>query len=249
MAGEIPQFKTDPAKSGGAQPAEAERTAELQGQAATTQALKTGVGNAAGAPLYTPQGAEKLAGTVPQTPSISQDIDHLLSKYMNELTNLGPEYGQEMEFLKPYLNPGDETLGQVISQSKANASPAGDTTVNAADAKLAQAADNLSLPGFGALAAANKSYENVLPYQDAMQAALGYQKYLETYGGQQVNTSAWPQSIQDAYQAITNTAPGAAPSGLPGLSSAAAGANATNTAAAIATQLANPGSTSGGGNG
>lgn len=193
------------------------------------------------------QTQEKFLRSAPYVGTIAQDISQILDPYISQLTNLGGEYAAEMEYLKPYLNPQQQTFQQVVDTSKAQESPTGNVAVNAADAQLGAAIEALNnpgnTPGFNAAANLAHDYMQSLPQQAPIQSALGYQKYLQTYGGLAPATTAWPDEAQKAYEFITGSAPGSQ-AGLPGsAASAAAGAqaitnlqNAQNTLGTSSTQ-------------
>lgn len=153
--------------------------------------------------------AAKLLSGTPVTqnrqPSENQDISSILEPYINEMMQLGPEYQSEMDYLKPYLlgtgAEAPETFKQLESSSAANASPTGNTAVNAADAAVGQEIEGQPAPGFGNVAKAGEEYAATLPYAQPLQAGLGYQKYLQTYGGLQPTTTGWSEQAQQAYAA------------------------------------------------
>jgi hypothetical protein len=191
--------------------------------------------------------AGKLIATAPQQPSTQQDINAILGPYINQMMQLGPEYQQEMEYLKPYLSP--EYTGAPTSTytgPDANLVNQDQAALGKSEAALGQAVENQPPPQFGKVANEMQQYEQSIPYQEALQAGLGYQKYLETYGGLGANTSAWPAPVQQAYQAIGGGA-SASSSGLPTVGQAAAANNANkllNTANTTGSSAG--GSTSGG---
>ncbi len=155
----------------------------------------------------------------PPPPTLQTDINELLAPYMKELANLGPEYGAEMQYLAPYLGPEYSGAQQVIAQQEGGGVGYGgkpavqspdegslaNLSINATGEQLAGAVENQPTPGFGAASGELKGYEQSLPYQQAIAAGLGYQKYLQTYGGLAPSTANWPESIQKAYGAIGGT--------------------------------------------
>jgi hypothetical protein len=190
----------------------------------TDPAPATGV---AGEPFVDTE--EKLLHTAPYVASIATDISQLLAPYVNQLTRLGPEYQSELEYLKPYLNPQNETFSDIVNTSKSEESPSGNTAVNAADSSLSAAVEAMNPPGFGGASQLVKGYEQSIPYQSAEQAALAYQKYLQTYQGYAPATTGWSPQAQGAYQFITGNAP-SSQGGAPGNPlEAAAGVNAAAT--------------------
>jgi hypothetical protein len=147
--------------------------------------------------------AAKAKAKPPQGPTEAQDINAALSSYMDAMSSLGPEYGKEMEYLKPYLNPGSQTFSGLLNTAALQASPTGNTAVQAAGEQLAQASAAGPTPGFGHVADMMKSYEKSIPAAGPLQAALAYQKSLQTYGGQQPMTAGWSPQEKAAYQSIT----------------------------------------------
>jgi hypothetical protein len=165
-------------------------------------------------------------GTMPpKPPSIPKDITQYLAPYIKELTNLGPEYGAEMEYLKPYLMPTKETFAGLQSQAAADASPTGSKSVAQAGEALGQAAQSMQPPGFGKAADMAKQYAQSVPYSDILSTLLNASKS-EILGYQnvpnlQVLTPAvktWPQSVQQAYQYATAGIGYNPSTGLPGSS-------------------------------
>lgn len=205
----------------------ANKTAKTVAQedAATSKIQPKGEVPEAKANTFTDE-AGKLLGTAQQAPTIQQEIDQFLAPYMNQLMNLGPEYGAEMEFLKPYLQPDSSALGPALSYTGPGADVVNKTTeaFKGAEEATAKAYENMGTPGFGQAAQLAKSYENTLPYQQPIAAQLGYGKYLETYGGLAPNTIGVPQDIQNLYKAIGGSS--STPSGLPPPGQAAAAGNA-----------------------
>lgn len=149
-----------------------------------------------------------LAGTMPQTPSTQTDINQMLAPYMKELTNLGPEYAAEMEYLKPYLSPEySNALEQSVAKQyggsgvQAPAHDAAQQALNATETQLGNAAKNMQPPGFGDLAGAAKQYAGSIPYQDILQSVLMAGKneilgYSTIPNLTNVNTSQWPAALQ-----------------------------------------------------
>lgn len=145
-----------------------------------------------------------------KTPSTTQSqINADLDPYVKEMMNLGPEYQQEMDFLKPYLNQtgaeAPETQAQLSAGSVADESATGSKAVNEADAEAGSQLENQKAPGFGALAQAGKEYEGTLPYADILQTVLGAGKNEILYGStpnlSAVSTAGWPASVKAAYDA------------------------------------------------
>jgi hypothetical protein len=149
--------------------------------------------------------AAKAKAVQPKGPTEAQDISAALSTYMDAMSSLGPEYGKEMEYLKPYLNPGAQTFSGLLNTAALQASPTGNTAVNAAGQQLAQASAAGPTPGFGHAADMMRAYEKSIPAAGPLQAALAYQKSLQTYGGQQPTTAGWSPAEKAAYQSITGT--------------------------------------------
>lgn len=188
-------------------------------------------------------------------PGTQADINEILSPYINELLNLGPEYGQEMEYLKPYLMGqganAPQTFQGVVDASKAAESPTGDTRLQEAEQQVGQAAANETMPGFGGMAEAAKEFEGTVPYAQLLQTLLGAGKNEILYGTtpniSNVNTSGWPATLQQAYSFLTQAATG---------TNAQSGLQAPKVAAKKGAQASGTGSggtggstTQGGGNG
>lgn len=192
-----------------------------------------------------PQDSTVQAGSSPQEDVLSttlptgpQQIEALLAPYVKELTTLGPEYQQEMNFLAPYLSGAhQENFQQILAGSQADESPTGSKAVSAADAAAGQAIENAQAPGFGQEAAAGKAAQQAAPYEGQLNTALAYQKYLATYGGQAVNTSQWPSGPAAAYQAVMGSSGG---SGLPSITNAAAAGQANANLTATQGQTGSP---------
>ncbi len=152
-----------------------------------------------------------LAKTVPVQPSVAQDIDHLLSSYMSELNNMGPEYQAEMNFLAPYISGNNNSLEQSVAKTYGGsgvlpqANDPAQLAMQTAEANTAKAVENQPTPGFGQIASEMGQYEKSIPYQAPIDAALAYQKYLSTYGGSPPNEAGWPASVQGAYSAISGS--------------------------------------------
>lgn len=183
--------------------------------------------------ILTPQGK--------QPGSTQLDINKVLQPYIDEMSKLGPEYQEEMDFLKPYLEgtgaQAPQTFQQIEAGSKADETPTGSAKVNEADEAAGTAAADQKAPGFGALAQAGKEYEGTLPYSDILQTVLGAGKNEILYGStpnlSAVSTAGWPASVKAAYDAsisgtgvnpttglvaptvAANTAPGAATGSTP----------------------------------
>lgn len=225
----VPQFPTTPNPSGD----------KSDTAAATSSSSDTQAG------ILTPQ-----AKTPPSTQG---DINSILEPYINELTNLGPEYNAEMEFLKPYLtqtgSQAPQSFAGLESASTADESPTGSKTVNEADESVGNAIESEQAPGFGSLASAAKDYEGTLPYSDILQTVLGAGKNEILYGTtpniSSISTAGWPSSLQDAYGYLTQAATGTnANTALPSPAAAATQAAAQQQASQ---QTTNP-SVQGGGN-
>lgn len=186
---------------------------------------------------------QTLLGTAQQPQSLSSGIDQLMGQYVNEMSQLGPEYSKELEYLAPYLTgSNNQSFQDILNTSKENESPTGDKAVAAADTAAGNATLGENAPGFGNLAGATKQYEGQLTSGGPIQASLAYQKYLQTYGG--LPSTSIPSSISQYITGTTGTAQGG--SGLP--SPAAAGAQATATANATNVSTDLGASSTGGGN-
>lgn len=163
-------------------------------------------------------------------PTLQGDINSVLQPYINEMMQLGPEYAAEMEYLKPYLVGNESTntpppeaytgpgASQVIADQNALAG---------AESAVGNTLESQAPPGFGNVAQAGKEYESTILPQQPEQAALAYQKYLQTYGGLQPQTAGWSQQAQEAYKAILGS--GASGSGLPSPADSTAASQAANT--------------------
>lgn len=161
----------------------------------------------------TVKGAKHVAD---QPPTTQMDINKILQPYINEMTNLGPEYSAEMEYLKPYLEgtgaAAPQTFQQLEAGSKADETPTGSAKVNEADQSAGTALENQQPPGFGALASAAKQYEGTLPYSDILQTVLGAGKNEILYGTtpnlSTIETTGWPDPLQQAYKYLVANATG-----------------------------------------
>ena len=194
------------------------------------------------------QWGQDIAKTVPtQPPSVQQDIDQVLSSYMNQLFQLGPDYAKEMAFMAPYLT-GEQSTGLApaapYTGPDAAVVNANDAKLAAADKTMAQAAEGEQKMGFGQAASETKAYENSLMYQQPLAAALNYQRYIESYQGAKPNIGSWNPQVAAAYQALTSTSGGAAGSpSLPAPTTAAIGAG-TNQGPTLTPTVAPSGSAS-----
>lgn len=158
-----------------------------------------------------------LAATVPTVPSTQTDINQLLAPYMKEMANLGTEYGAEMEYLKPYLNYGDQTFQGLQAASKADESPTGSKSLAAATNAAGQALENQQPPGFGDATQAAKDFEGTVPYSQILQDVLAAGKnqilgYSTVPNLTNINASQWPDALKSVLpyleQSIGYTASG-----------------------------------------
>jgi hypothetical protein len=151
---------------------------------------------------------QDILKTVPTAPSTQQDIDQILGPYVKQLMNLGPEYGAEMQYLQPYL-PSEYSPSTAPTYTGPGAATvnADQNALTTAEEGVNKAVTSQAPPGFGGIANEMQQYEQSLPYQQAIQSGLGYQKYLETYQGLPTDQTNWPTSIQQAYGAISGTDP------------------------------------------
>jgi hypothetical protein len=130
-----------------------------------------------------------------------------------------------MEYLKPYLMPGHETMAGLQSQAAADTSPTGSKSVQAAGQALGQAAENMPTPGFGNIASMAKQYAQSVPYSDILSTLLNASKS-EILGYQNVpnlqvltpNVKTWPSNVQQAYQYATSGIGYNPSTGMPGTS-------------------------------
>lgn len=151
---------------------------------------------------------------------IAPDVNDILAPYLKELQNLGPEYQQEMDYLKPYLEGtgagAPESFAQLRAGSQADESATGSKAVNAADQAAGTALENQQPPGFGNLAQAAGEFAGTVPYSQILQTVLGAGKNEILYGTipniSNISTKGWPQSLQDAYSFLTQSATGTNPS-------------------------------------
>lgn len=152
-------------------------------------------------PFYNPATNQGTYKEKTPTPNTQQDINHMLSQYMEEMGNLGPEYQAEMDYLKPYLAGTPMTFQGLESQSQADESPTGSKSVQAAEQGVANAISNQPAPGFGAAAQEAGQFEQSIPYsqvlQDVLQAGkneiLGYSTIPDLTT---LNTSQWPEALK-----------------------------------------------------
>lgn len=174
----------------------------------------------------------KAPPTAAQTTQL--DINKVLEPYINELQNLGPEYGAEMSYLQPYLTQSGaqapQTFDSIVNESKAQESSTGNTAVNAADQAAGQAETSMQAPGFGQEAAAGKAFEGTVPYSQLLQDVLGAGKSEITYNPlgtiPNISTGDWPAGVQEAYNYLA--APLSAPGGTQGLPGIQAASNQLN---------------------
>jgi hypothetical protein len=183
-----------------------------------------------------------------QPASTQTDINSILEPYLKEMQNLGPEYQAEMDYLKPYLQgtgaEAPETFQQIEAGSKADETPTGSAKVNEADQSLGQAIEGQAKPGLGELATAGEEYAGTVPYSQILQTVLGAGKNEILYGTipniSNISTKGWPESLQNAYQFLTQAATGTnAQTGLPSPTSAATAQAAQQQAASTAGGLYN----------
>lgn len=188
----------------------------LKGDVKAQQADNAAAAEPVGAAQVAGPTAGKLLASDKPPPTTQQDVNSYLDPYVKEMMNLGPEYQQEMDFLKPYLTgtgaSAPETFDALTSASKADESPTGSKSVNAADSAAGNAVENQAAPGFGQLASAAKEYEGTLPYSDILQTVLGAGKNEILYGTtpniSSISTSEWPEQLQQAYSYLTQAATG-----------------------------------------
>ena len=184
------------------------------------------------------ENADTQTGVLQPTskPGVQQDINTVLEPYINELMNLGPEYQEEMNYLAPYLTGtgagAPETFQGLENQSKSQESSTGNTAVNAADTEQGEAIANQQAPGFGQEAQAAQEYEQTVPYSQLLQTVLGAGKNEILYGTtpniSNISTKGWPESLQNAYQFLTQAATGTnASTGLQSPTAAAQAAKET----------------------
>ena len=145
--------------------------------------------------------ADKLAPTFPHPPTAQQDINQILKPYMDELMNLGPEYGAEMAYLKPYLAGTPTTFSDVVAGSKADESPTGSKSMQAAEQAMSGAISAGPTPGFGNAAKAAQQFEGTIPYSALLQSVLEAGKnivlgYSSTPQLKNINTQEWPTQLQ-----------------------------------------------------
>lgn len=189
----------------------------------------------------------KLLATTPTAPTMQSDINQLLKPYVDELTNLGPEYATEMSYLAPYLSPEFNFSGVTAAANARagggvaafNPATAGEPGLEAAEMALGQAAQK-SQPGFSRLDQPVLNYENSLRFQAPIEAALGFQKYLQTYQGYAPSTAGWPDALAKAMGSLGS----GAQTNLPSItqSIAAAGGPASTTYNPQPTNPSNPAS-------
>ena len=216
----IQYLKEQQAKKDAAQKAATE-AADKQGQ--KDLAGKPGLYGAGGLPAQ-----EALMKTVPTVTTPEQDIEQYLKPYMDQLTDLGPEYQKEMDFLTPYMSPNQGSAGLAAAPAYTGPDAAvvnkSQAALNTADQAVMDAYTKMPKPGFAIAAADASGYEQSILSQAPIQAALNYQRYLQTYGGMPASTTGWSPDIASAYSAILGSTGGS--SGLPGITSAAAAQNA-----------------------
>lgn len=187
------------------------------------------------------QNADTQAGVLQGSkPSVSGDINSIMSSYLNQMANLGPEYQSEMNYLAPYVNPGAETWEGLLNTAALQQGPTGNTAVQAAGEGLGNAIEGMPKPGFGQEEQALNQYAQDIPFQAALSSGTAYQKYLQTYGGLQPPEAGWTEQQKQAYQAITggSSTPGATSGGLPSIADVQASTKATQN-------ITNPGGTTG----
>jgi hypothetical protein len=196
-------------------------------------------------------GQEALIKTLPEAPSLTTDIDHVMASYYNELTRLGPEYGAEMAYLAPYLAPSTgQSFSGVVGQSVAQGSPQGNTGVLAADTALAAALTGQKAPGFGGMATAAKEFTHTLPYSATLQAVLEAGKnqvlgYSTIPNISNINTTNWPSNVQSILPYLESHIGYNPSSGLPTATTAAIQAGQQPAAFNPATTKSSSGNPSG----
>ena len=148
----------------------------------------------------------------PKPSALQTDINASLQTYVNELTNLGPEYGAELKYLAPYMSGSDPTG---LAQEQAVAKEWGGSGVQAlkptaaaeelgaSSANVAKTLESQTKPGFGGIASAAKKFEETIPYSDILNTVLTAPKNEILYGSTPnfsvVNTSSWGPSMQALY--------------------------------------------------
>jgi hypothetical protein len=162
----------------------------------------------------------------PPTTTFQGDINAYMKPYIDQLTNLGPEYGAELSYLQPYLT-GNQ--GSALEQSVAkeyggsgvqapNPNTPQAQALQGASQAQANVLESQNKPGFANIANAAKAFESTVPYSDVLGAIEGAQKNELLYGSvpnfSAVNTSAWGPSMQALYSYLQQTAGGGSALGV-----------------------------------
>jgi hypothetical protein len=162
----------------------------------------------------------------PPTTAFQGDINAYMKPYIDQLTNLGPEYGAELSYLQPYLT-GNQ--GSALEQSVAkeyggsgvqapNPNTPQAQALQGASQAQANVLESQNKPGFANIANAAKAFESTVPYSDVLGAIEGAQKNELLYGSvpnfSAVNTSAWGPSMQALYSYLQKTAGGGSSIGV-----------------------------------
>lgn len=220
--------------------------------ATDTNTKRPGTANDASVPGSTTSENLLKKNPVVQYPTEGQDINSILEPYINQLSQLGPEYQKEMNYLAPYLSGSvtDSNLDPAPAYTgpDAKAVNAGQNDLAQADSQLGSAVEAEKPPGFGSLATAAKQYEKTILPTAGLTSAEAEQKYLETYEGQPADTSGWSQEQKDAYAAVLGNS--VTSSGLPTVATTQGLSTATQNANTVQQQItaSSQASTAGGGN-
>jgi hypothetical protein len=201
-------------KMGGEEKALEQYRKDQAAEQAKTVAGPAGAPDTSGVSGYGAKGLQGLMGemqkTLPPPPSTpAQDISSLMAPYVSELTSLSGDYGAEMKYLAPYITPQTDFAGLTAAANAESGGGVPGFNPNApGQAQQTQALQNVvtivegQQPGFSREDQPILDYVNSLTSQAGIQAALGYQKYLQTYGGQAPSTAGWSPQAQAAMSAI-----------------------------------------------
>jgi hypothetical protein len=164
--------------------------------------------------------------TLTADPGLNQDIDDYMKTYVNELTDLGPEYAAEMQYLSPYLtgqtaaatnaavSSGANTLaGGGVEAPNANYGGALGQALTTAEQNAGKVMESQQTPGFGIVAQGAKEQVSQTPYTAVLQAALQgvkneYMGYSTVPEFSALDISQWSKPMQSLYTWLSEQAGG-----------------------------------------
>ena len=178
---------------------------------------------------------------------VGYDIEQALQPYVDQLTNLGPEYAAEMKYLEPYLAPNqslatEQAVAKSFSPDVATQTPNALNTALTGAEETTQAATEAEQPAlekaFADAGAGAKEYAKTVPSTSILDAILQAGRNEILYGSvpnlTNIDTTNWEPSLKAVYSYLTQSA-GVTPGGLPTPSNAITTLPATTPAVSSST--------------